>query len=133
MTLTDFLLARIDEDEEMARAATPAPWVLYDPDEGEPYAGNFGCLRMDAMHPTAWPCDAAHMARHDPARVLAECAAKRRVVAMSDGSADFEAAMPTPGYAKPYHSPSVDVMTRTRQLLALPYADHPDYDEAWRP
>jgi Family of unknown function (DUF6221) len=64
-------------------------------------------------------------------RVLAECEAKRRIVAMAEGSEDFTSAMPMPGYAQPFHSPSVDILIRVQQLLALPYANHPDYRAEW--
>jgi hypothetical protein len=48
-------------------------------------------------------------AHGDPSRVVAECEAKRRIVGVSR-------AAPWP----------------VLPLLALPYVDHPDYDEAWR-
>ncbi|MET8827527.1 DUF6221 family protein [Streptomyces sp. NPDC004610] len=57
----------------------------------------------------------AHIVRHDPARVLAETDAKRRVLAW---------ALTAPP------SPSRDHVLR---LLALPYADRPGYREKWRP
>jgi hypothetical protein len=60
---------------------------------------------------------AAHVARHDPARVLAECEAKRRIVD-SEGSPYVEGHVPA---------------TRTLRFLALPYADHPDYRQEWKP
>ena len=50
MTLTEFLLARIAEDEEQARMASALSWV------------------------TCPECG------YDPSRVLAECEAKRRIV-----------------------------------------------------
>ncbi|MEV7288111.1 DUF6221 family protein [Streptomyces sp. NPDC093252] len=57
----------------------------------------------------------AHIVRHDPARVLAETDAKRRVLAW---------ALTAPP------SPSTDHVLR---LLALPYADQPGYRAQWRP
>jgi hypothetical protein len=86
MTLIDFLLARIAEDEAVARDSL----ALYGPGSS------------------------LYVARHDPARVLAECAAKRRIIAAHE-AADFAL--------------NDDVI----RLLALPYAEHPDFDEAWRP
>lgn len=52
-----------------------------------------------------------HVARHDPARVLAECRAKRRLVEEL-GAFRRGAAL---------------------RLLAMPYADHPDYRQEWKP
>ena len=78
MTLTEFLEARIAEEEDVARAALGASgrssWraksyrVVVDDGDFEVAA---------AAVPTA-----AHMARHDPTRVLAECEAKREVIAI---------------------------------------------------
>lgn len=83
--------------------------------------------------------DAAHIARHDPARVLAEVDAKRRLLdeilwyeSMQDGDCgcghgpDAIAA----GECKLGGGP--DRITAFR-ILALPYAAHPDYQDAWRP
>jgi hypothetical protein len=62
---------------------------------------------------------AASIARWHRARVLAECDAKRRIIELQrndlrDDPQDWEA----------------DEVLR---LLALPYADHPDYRAEWRP
>lgn len=75
MTLTDFLLARVAEDES------------------EP----------------AWD-ETSAISRYG--RVLAECDAKRKILAGVDG-----------------RPPSLSVV----RLLALPYADHPDYRQEWKP
>ena len=82
MTLTDFLLARIAEDEEDS-------WIM----------GEGGGRMRD------------------------ECEAKRRIVHLNyfnDPGDDWS------GGAESAHD---DVL----RLLAVPYADHPDYDETWRP
>lgn len=56
---------------------------------------------------------ADHIARHDPARVLAECEAKRRIVEWaSDGEGEFH-------------------WSTVLAPLAAVYADHPDYREEW--
>jgi hypothetical protein len=65
------------------------------------------------------PEDRAHIARWDPARVLAECEAKRRIVELhgcyhSCRSSDYAGDCPT------------------MDLVALPYASHPEYREEWR-
>lgn len=55
---------------------------------------------------------------HDPARVLAECEAKRRML---------------PYLVIPAHRLDHCDRCSVLRLLALPYADHGDYDLAWRP
>ena len=90
MTLAEFLLARIAEDEQVARSS------LATHEEGEPWG--YGHL----------PDDGPHIARWSPARVLAECAAKREIVERF-------------------------VAWDAVRLLAAPYSAHPDYDKDWRP
>lgn len=112
-TLTEFLLARIAEDEADARKAMPGPWTS----DGGVYAG----------HPTnevvdyTYEDNADHIARWDPARVLAECDAKRRIVVRCREMQSASVPM------------AVHLATRTLADLALPYANHPSYDPAWRP
>ncbi len=74
--------------------------------------------------------DGAHIARHDPARVLREVEAKRRMLAahpieysrVSDFT-DCAACMDVDTYdAYP---------CLTVRLLALPFADHPEYRAEW--
>ena len=125
MTLTDFLLARIAEDEAVARAATDdgiqangqhAHWR-----EGP--RGDCGCCsRVVGLGVDVDDRQAPHVARHDPARVLAECEAKRRIVGLI-GVAD----------SPEVHVDAFVCAQLAARHLALPYADHPDYREAWRP
>ena len=126
MTLTDFLLARIAEDE--------APtWKLI------PYACPPGCCA-----PEGWVghrcliCDEEsyggtveaiteiaeeHAEKvHRRARVLAECEAKRAVVGLHPEMLGWCQGCAHESYP-----------CRTLLALALPYADHPDYREEWRP
>jgi len=100
--LTEFLLARIAEDEAKARHARD--WLAPIGAHGAQVAGE-------------WV--------YDPGRVLAECDAKRRIVAGCS--------------AVLFHSRSaVTAQARTNaeatmRLLALPYADHEGFREEWRP
>lgn len=111
MTLTDFLLARIGEDEATAREAI-AERIRVRPDLTSPD------IEVDALD---WPSVVAVGGE----RFLAECEAKRRIVEM--WSARFEQAdHPTIGA----HATGLGLAIRA---LAVVYADHPDYDEAWRP
>lgn len=117
MNLTEFLTAMIDGDERIARQTNPhgaewddAEWdvqavaeVLWD---AQPHGRRCGWRMGEGLDGA---CTCGH-----PARVLAECEAKRRIVAE---------VLPThPDYDPLY----------VQKVLALPYADHPDYDEAWR-
>lgn len=152
MTLTEFLLARIAEDEADARAAidperpgTHWQWVRNHDDVPTPAPtwddGSVG-LRTVEHFPTPVvgplpafvlnhvemdePRAAPHIARHDPARVLAECEAKRLIVHRHHAPHECPGNGPQTYYRTELGCPTV-------RDLALPYADHPDYDEAWRP
>lgn len=106
MTLVEFLRARLDEDERAAQAGQHSQVVaMVARQSGKRNALNF------------WY-------RHDPARVLAEVDAKRRIVdelLWLEGNANNEPVVAD------YCAPII------LRLLALPYADHSDYDSAWRP
>lgn len=64
---------------------------------------------------------AGHIARNDPARVLAEVDAKRRIL-------NHLVWATTPGHTV-YAGPASVMMT----WLAIPYRGHPDYQPAWAP
>jgi hypothetical protein len=102
-TLSAFILARIDEDEAVARATTPHEWdcdaSIYE--DIPPIAeGSFNRT------------DAAHIARHDPARVLATCKAHRAIVERFDTSDDI-------------------VIYPIVAALASVWSDHEDYRTEW--
>jgi len=107
MTLTEFLLARIAEDEAVAQAADGEYYWIKDGERTVAY--------LDRFLP----------------RVLAECSAKRGAISAAwDDHARIEGEW---GFCR-----SIEQMSAKNdnpaviQFLALPYADHPDYDEAWR-
>ena len=163
LTLTDFLLARIAEDEVVARKI--------------PHDGAGWFVEPSPTHPDEWLVDSnptlicysspardvqEHIARHDPVRVLAECEAKRQIVEAGgsecgerhwkrtdpDGWAEHVARMAEVGIRPAAHWPD-DYATAcdgcaaaqsadhdhewTLQVLATAYADHPDYRDEWRP
>lgn len=107
MTLTEFLLARIAEDEAAARvggadAMTGQFWKQFESDAYD---------EIQAL--------ALQYAR----RLATECEAKRRIVDMfraaeadRSGTSDFEV-----------------VLDNVLRMLALPYADHSDYRQEWKP
>jgi hypothetical protein len=106
VTLTEFLLARVAEDEAHAEAA-----------KGK-------TISMSADWEDVAAVD--HAYRWDPARVLAECEAKRRVV---EAAADLESGRALAA------SGSLIIQGlghRLLRILAAPCADHSDYDPVWR-
>ncbi|WP_432010164.1 DUF6221 family protein [Streptomyces cucumeris] len=110
--LVRWLGEQLDEDERVAReCAGNGEW---DADDIAIYG------------PDLAPEVRQHMAEHDPARVLREIDAKRRILAehalngwvcSTCDNGEVEQVFPCP----------------TLRLLALPYADRPGYREAWRP
>ena len=103
--LDEFLLARIAEDHRRAADAAAA--------------------------------GAGPVAGFDPARIEAECSAKRRIILACRESRPDTAFLGTrprgmgdfPLSPRDQHQ----LAAVTLALLALPYADHRDYREEWRP
>lgn len=139
MTLTEFLLARIAEDEAVARRRVGTGFHHFEriPHEGK--AGGRIGYWLDDWQGSGFIDVTEHIARHDPARVLAECEAKRRIIelhhpkepdgcdAWNDGRCivcvKFHADMDCEQMA--YPCPTI-------RALAQPYADHPDFDPEWK-
>lgn len=140
MTLTEFLHARIAEDEAVARSAVgmgafsrqTGRWMVGHPRDihGQStivFALTDSGARTQAADLTlAWESAerARHIALHDPARVLAECEAKRRIAEMHREGIDADCVLDCDDHM---YGPC-----NTLRALALPFAEHPDYDEAWR-
>lgn len=118
--LTEFLLARIAEDAAVARAADQHGPIWQDGGPGaiedaRTVVASDGALRgsgrgVAEVERHALP----HVLTWAPARVLAECASKRRIVELAD-------------------DPGWDLPTEVLRLLAQPYADHHEYHEEWKP
>jgi Family of unknown function (DUF6221) len=123
--LDEFLLARIAEDKRIAaEAAAAGGQADWQPDD----------LPGARTAPRSL---VEHVARHDPSRVLAECAARRRLVmACRDIRPDmaFLGARPR-GMADFYLTPADphQLSALTLALLAAPYAAHHDYRPEWKP
>jgi hypothetical protein len=117
--LVRWLNTQLDEDERIARAATQGEWV---------WSREF-VTPPGYHHRTVGPLepgDAAFIATNDPARVLREIDAKRRIIAehalngwvcTTCDNGEVEQVFPCP----------------TLRLLALPYADREGYREEWAP
>lgn len=169
--LVEFLLARITEDEAAAKAAKG--WRAWHVEEkrtleivtevdgsmGWEFGGGSGVWGCDDpyddcdQYRTHAYLEADHIVRHDPARVLAECEAKRRIIEIhgcSEGGLEVWLDAPDipdwPGFTPGYYSRDAcaccaDLMLdlskerrwpcRTIRALAQPYRDHPDFKPEW--
>jgi hypothetical protein len=151
--LIAFLRARLDEDEQTAREA--AVWWGDSDEPGEaPHWRPVPCGHIWNDHDGSIADEvadrhAAHIARHDPARVLADVESKRRIIDLhkitveklsvppydemtGDPNPDeYDAYCAVCGYVWVNNDPTQACMTL--RLLAEPYADHPDYRDEWRP
>jgi hypothetical protein len=142
-SIVDFLRARLDDDEQVAQAAGGDRWAL----QGHPSEtiAVYDSARDPVVYDEGYPTDeqAEHIARHDPARVLAEVDAKRRILdeyalvarLHDEAAARISVASPRPAgadldtWSRSQHElPIYDGVLR---LLALPHRDHPDYRPEW--
>lgn len=139
--LVQFLRDRLNEDQQVALAAGRVTG-----------GGNPDAESTIHTHSDDEEAVAEHIARHDPARVLAEVDAKRRLVAdvlaerhfRNEEDHWYSCAALTDEQGEPLcfdegRAPGPcdcgrdERATRRLRLLALPYADHPDYRQEWRP
>lgn len=103
--LVRFLTARLDEEADLARRCGGDACGRW---SAQGYTVDFCQSELPGFHPTI----AQHVATHDPARVLRETAAKRRILARHARD--------------PW--PNDDLRD-----LASPYTDHPDFPARTRP
>jgi hypothetical protein len=119
MSIVEFLEARLAEDELTASAAIDgtADWyVLYSYRDIKDGDGRYVVL-ADSQYPTVG--QAAHIARHSPARVLRQCEAARTVIAeflRVDVLGDL---------------PGRSAMEIVLRQLACVHCEHADFDPAW--
>lgn len=147
--LLDFLRQRFAEDEQAALAATPGQWwhnpgkqwlgpkafESYDLAKGEEFIGYGGPHPYTGCVAATGPADdrqsmadADHIARHNPARVLAEVAAKRCIIAEHPWRRE-----PDWSSGRQCRQCATEHPCTTLRLLALPYAAHADYRAEWAP
>lgn len=120
--LAEWLTQIWDEQEKWARKAGGDEWHL---DGSNIYRKHPTEDVVDWVYDDAWE----HIAANDPASVLARIAADRQILAtIVDNQYIRE---PAPGV---WSSMETDGLAVTvLRLLALPYADRPGYQEAWKP
>ena len=137
--LADFLLARLGEDERDARKAGSRKWGSINRGWDSSYQRDIAALGdgpTERLFPVPYNYD-EHVARWSPARVLAECEAKRRMLDRDDGHTNnWMSDLDTDPDSRVFGS--FCLLDRepwpcsTVRLLALPYADHEQFKEEWR-
>lgn len=117
MNITEFLEARIAEDEALARAALSGMYGEHH--DAWDYAGYVLGADRDST-----PKQDEFITVWWPKRVLAECAAKRDLI---EGWEDPNGA----GVWEGYDAGSAIATDRAARALAAIYKDHPDYQQEW--
>ncbi|MBF6213753.1 hypothetical protein IU487_22305 [Nocardia puris] len=121
MTIEEFIRARLDEDEQIARAAAERRgqwWTAVDPFSGDDPdrvegSGSSAVAYDSAAEP------ARHIARHDPARVLRQAPVLRAVVELIEGMVSA--------------TKQIEAENAVLYPLAAIWDQHPDYLEEWKP
>ncbi|WP_163275345.1 DUF6221 family protein [Cellulomonas iranensis] len=126
-SLTEFLLARIAEDEAIARDVVAGPWI-----HARDERSVLDAVAHRATAPGTPQATNLHVHRWGPGRVLAEVAAKRRIV---QHALDIQLGADEIDWAvvDDLDDPQVRAMAVALLAIALPYADNPDYRAEWRP
>lgn len=101
MTITEFLEARIAEDEAAANAYAKVP-------------------PLQVFNGSTW------VGGYDPARVLAECAAKRAIIKLAEDVESMDTQI-----SNEWGGPNDGTADEILAALAAVYADHPDYQDEW--
>ncbi|NJP93920.1 hypothetical protein HCN51_31550 [Nonomuraea sp. FMUSA5-5] len=131
--LVMFLRARLDEDEQEALAASPGPWKANAEQDEVLAVDDIEVATGFALSGEQLRATVRHIVRHDPPRALREVASKRRII-------DREVERAREGWRRRLeeHRMTFDEWAghfrwETLDLLAAAYADHPEYQEQWRP
>ncbi|MFB7776901.1 DUF6221 family protein [Streptomyces bauhiniae] len=122
--LVQWLRKQFDEDEQVARDADADTWRVGEGhDGGKVLMGQPGCVVAEARFAEY----ADHAARHDPARVLREVEAGRRLIRAHDKWCEgrCEAKYPEAGFDAAHYW--------NLKVRAEVYADRPGYRQEWRP
>lgn len=141
--LRAFIEARLAEDEQGARNARDPDWRPDGANSCQVYTDRAD----DSNRTIAWCrnghdddfANSLHIARHDPARVLREVAAKRATLAAHPRANDpgepphCETCRYVADPSDPEPFPEAGYPCPTVRLLAAPFADHPDYRASWAP
>jgi hypothetical protein len=117
VTIVEFLRARLKEDADYARNAF-GDHNEAGPDWYEQWSGSLNIGEHEDLVNTNDSQVSRFMERFDPARVLREVEAKRRMI---------------PHLVVDGHDLDHCDRCMVARLLAESYDDHPEFDESWRP
>ncbi len=120
MTITEFLNARLDEDEVVAKRAAECEKLRLIGEDRGLAPGDWSWL---AHYGQPQPGDIAlidHQVRFDPARVLREVEAKRAILD------EAQRAMASIPFGHRY-----DFIVMMLRARAAVYSGHPDYQQEW--
>lgn len=142
ITLTEFLAARLDDESALASIISsggydPQTWHANDDAAATSWIAIHAIERVtgsDYSEEDPTPvalvrnqrAEWAHMAYWDPARVLADVEAKRSIIAEHPWRRE-----PDWPSGRQCRQCGTEYPCTTVRLLALPYRDHPDYQQEW--
>lgn len=128
--LVRWLGVQLDEDERIADAARGQGDGRWHHDSSYPNGYVYDEHNQPVVYDESTPSpeEAVHIAAHDPARVLREIDAKRKL--LTDLLPDLQQADRS---IEGEWGSSDDLAERMLRLLALPYADREGYREEWAP
>ena len=135
MDIREFLAVQLQDDEDYARQAAEE----FGPHWTEQWTGTVNLNpsgQRSASQDDHWATliehtderVTRHIIRHDPARVLAEVAAKRRIL---EGHALCGTGLGLCDHAHRRPASVESGRCGTLRDLAAPYADHPDFNPSW--
>lgn len=123
--LIAFLRARLDDDEQIAQA------TMWDGSDNIPGWYLSASATVETGGDTFYAGDrtvANHIERHDPARVLREVEAKRRILDEYTDALRILDGFRETGWEEGRR----EALEMACRVLALPYADHHDFRGEWR-
>jgi hypothetical protein len=141
--LVEFLTQRMDEREALARralhfdAVAPGQWVTepYNSEDdqlpperchiAEGRRGHYWTVASDVYIPNA-----DHIAANDPAYVLQDIAAKRRIIELRNAAAAVVANPPSGELRRAFQS-QLEALDPVIALFAAPFSSHPDWQPEW--